>query len=269
MTFASFEESVESARPVELYKFTIGSEVIRYTSAEDDHIPPFDANTYFARQISRNSPNQSNEDRRQTLEVSLPADDALSSRFIGVPPGSEVQLEITRYHRGDSEAYVIWQGKIVGAGYTNEGAVCVLTGVTDESAFSRTIPRYKYQGLCNHTLYDSLCTVTKSSYKHTGVVSAASANTVEVTGLVSAKGAGWAVGGYIDNGNSDYRQIIAQSGDTLTLYVPFESSPLGASVDVYAGCDHTIDTCDSKFSNAVNFGGFPFVPTFNPFTRGL
>jgi hypothetical protein len=47
MTYEAFESSVEGGRPVELYKFIIGADVYRYTSAEDEIVPPFDANTYF------------------------------------------------------------------------------------------------------------------------------------------------------------------------------------------------------------------------------
>lgn len=268
MTYEAFEEGVESGRPVETYKFTIGATVIRYTSAPNDHQPPYDANDYFSRAISRTSTSQTTEDRRTPLEITLPTDDALAQRFIDIPPGNEVTLEITRYHIGDSEAFLVWSGRIIGAAYTQEGGMCTLSGVTDEAAFSRPIPRFKYQGLCNHVLYDALCTIVRTSFKYTGSVSAVVNSTITVDGLTS-KGANWAVGGYIDDGAGDFRLVVAQSGDTLTLFVPFETSPLGSSIDVFAGCNHTIDVCDTKFSNSINYGGFPFVPTFNPFDRGL
>lgn len=269
MTYESFEESIEGGRPVELYKFTIGLNVYRYTSAEDEVVPAFDATTYFPRQITRNNPAQTNEDRREPLELTLPTTDEVAQKFISIPPGQEVSLEITRFHRGDTEAYIIWQGKIIGAAYTRDGRVCTLSGVTDEAAFSRPIPRFKYQGLCNHVLFDDGCTVSRASFKYTGTVSVVSGNDITVDGLEAAKGSDWAVGGYVDVGGNDFRMVLAQSGDTLTLLVPFETGPLGSSVDVYAGCDHSLSVCDSKFSNAVNFGGFPFVPTLNPFDRGL
>lgn len=268
MTYESFEKSVEGGRPIELYKFTVGSTVYRYTSAEDTVTPVFDPTAYFSRQIARNNPSQANDDRREPLELTLPTDDELAARFIDIPPGPEVLLEITRFHRGDTNAYIIWQGKITGVAYTENGSVCQFTGVTDESAFQRPIPRFKYQGLCNHVLYDTLCKVNRASFQYTGTVAAVLDNTVTVTG-VSANGADWAVGGYIDFDSNDYRMVIDQSGDVLTVLIPFESSPLGASVDVYAGCDHTITTCQAKFTNKDNFGGFPYVPTFNPFDRGL
>jgi hypothetical protein len=39
----------------------------------------------------------------------------------------------------------------------------------------------------------------------------------------------------------------------------------GTTVTLFPGCDHTLATCSGKFSNTANYGGFPFMPTKNPF----
>ena len=44
---------------------------------------------------------------------------------------------------------------------------------------------------------------------------------------------------------------------------------VGTEVEVFAGCDHTIATCKTQFDIVVNYGGFAFVPTRNPFESGL
>jgi len=36
-------------------------------------------------------------------------------------------------------------------------------------------------------------------------------------------------------------------------------------VKIYPGCDRVRATCESKFDNLDNFGGFPWIPTKNPF----
>jgi uncharacterized phage protein (TIGR02218 family) len=267
VTYEALESSVEGGQPVELYVFTLGATVWRYTSAEDTVV--FNSQTYLSRQIARNSPTQATDERRQQLEVSLPVDDPIAVRFIGIPPGQPMDLSITRFHRGDTEAFIFWQGKIVGASYKKQGAQCVLSGITTEGAFSRPIPRFKYQGLCNHVLFDTQCGILKSNFLHTDAVTAVSGNTITVNGLLAAKGAGWALGGFVNYADTDFRLVIGQSGDTLTFLLPFEAEVLGQTVKVQAGCDHTIGVCDSKFSNELNYGGFPFVPTLNPFEVGL
>lgn len=40
---------------------------------------------------------------------------------------------------------------------------------------------------------------------------------------------------------------------------------VGDAVTVYAGCDHAVATCFSKFVNVPNFGGLPHLPTVNPY----
>ena len=47
-------------------------------------------------------------------------------------------------------------------------------------------------------------------------------------------------------------QVVADAAGS----VPFEA---------FAGCDRTFATCQSKFGNSLNFGGFPWIPVKNPF----
>ena len=77
-------------------------------------------------------------------------------------------------------------------------------------------------------------------------------------------------------GGLDHRLILAQDGDDVTLLLPFAENIVGSTIVLLAGCDHSITTCDTKFStpldplsNVRNFGGFPFVPTKNPHETGL
>jgi uncharacterized phage protein (TIGR02218 family) len=270
MTFDAEEKSIESGQPVELYEFIIGATTFRYTSAED--IITFNSQQWLPRQISRNAPIQSTDERKGRLQVSLPSDDDVASRFIGIVPGELMTLTVTRTHRGDlTEGYVLWKGRVTGAVYLKDGAECQLEGLTTEAAFSRPIPRFKYQGLCNHVLYDTGCGLTASSFQYTGNVSAISGNIITVDGLFASKGAQWARGGYIEFGTGvDFRLVLAQPDDNCTLLLPFNDTGLvGQNVKVFAGCDHTLAVCLSKFSNVDNYGGFPYVPTKNPFTTRL
>ncbi|WP_269915579.1 phage BR0599 family protein [Acinetobacter sp. HY1485] len=54
---------------------------------------------------------------------------------------------------------------------------------------------------------------------------------------------------------------------TLTLFNSFTASDLalGDVVSIYPGCDKLNTTCTDKFNNILNFGGFPFMPSSNPF----
>lgn len=268
MSFQEYEDSVESGQPIELYHFSIGAEDYYYTSCESSDIT-FGGHTYVSRQIARNSPDQSTEEGRGKLELILLSDDAVCSRYVGVPPPDTLFVVVTKFHRSDLlDGRIIWNGKIIAVSYTKDGALCKMTAVASESMVSQQIPTYTYQGLCNHFLYDANCQVLATSFKYTGTVSAVSGDTLTIDGLLAAKGADWAIAGKIVLG-TDARLVRAQAGDVLTLSAPFPASPLGQSLDVYAGCDHTLATCNSKFANALNYGGFPFVPTKNVFQTGV
>ena len=57
----------------------------------------------------------------------------------------------------------------------------------------------------------------------------------------------------------------------LTLLLPFNTTDVdvGTSVEVFAGCDHSLATCKAQYDNVANYGGFAFVPLRNPFESGL
>lgn len=273
MVFETEETSIESGRPVELYHFSVGATHYYYTSAPDSFL--FGGNTWLPRQITRTSPTQSTEERRQQIEITIPTEDTVASRFVGIIPGQPMFLEVSRYHRGDTEVYLVWSGIIAGATYGKQGAECTLRGVNTESAFSRPIPKFKYQGLCNYVLFDLNCQLDADDYKFTGTVASISGSTITVTGI-SAQGTDWMVAGYVNFNDTDFRLVLSQSGDVLTMYLPFENNPAGQSVDCFAGCDHSIVDCGNKFivdnptdGNIINYGGFPFVPELNPFIVGM
>ncbi len=267
MTFEAYENSQQSGRPVELFHFSIGAEDFRYTSAED--VIYFGGYNYIPRQISRNSVKESGDAQGGTLSVELPLADLVCLRYIGIAEPAPMHLLVTRVHRDDlSDARTVWMGRLTSVAYTKNGTLAKMTFLPVKSGLRRQIPHYKYQALCNHVLYGSACQVVSGSFKFTGTASGASTSSITVVGLTASKGAGWATGGKCVV-NGDARLILAQPTDVLSLSLPFRDDPDGQAIEVYAGCDHNHTTCDSKFSNAINYGGFPFVPTKNPFQTGV
>jgi uncharacterized phage protein (TIGR02218 family) len=267
MAFDTNETSVESGRPIELFEFEIGTTTYRYTNAEDDIT--YSANTYTSEPIIRTAPTLSSSDSgRQQMEIVLPSDNVIAARYVGIVPAERVNVRILRFHRDDSpNGIVLWVGRIVSAKYEKQGALCRLFSVSSESALSRPCPNRKFQGLCNHTLYDSFCQVNPDSFKYEDEVTAVSGATITVNGI-GTEGDDWARGGVVAWGN-ERRLVTDHTGNVLTLRLPFPESPLGETVTVYAGCDHEAATCNSKFSNIINFGGFPFVPEKDLFSAGL
>ena len=52
----------------------------------------------------------------------------------------------------------------------------------------------------------------------------------------------------------------------LALTSPLVAAPsAGDTVALYPGYDGQAETASNTFNNYANFGGFPFIPTGNPF----
>ena len=55
--------------------------------------------------------------------------------------------------------------------------------------------------------------------------------------------------------------ILSATGGWMTLDRPLHSQvAIGARAELLEGCDHTLGTCATRFGNAVNFRGEPFLP---------
>jgi uncharacterized phage protein (TIGR02218 family) len=272
MAFDTYEESQEGSRPVELYKITVGSTLYRYTSAEDSVTDGADVYVPIAISRSKLANGGPKSSSSNGITIELPGSDVVAQKYIVGIPGELATIEVIRFQREDSSTVTIFDGSITSATFIEGGRTCKMDVVPTTGAISRKVPRFRYSGLCNHVLYDARCQVddTSPSFRLSAApVSAESGRTITVTGA-SANGNGFYTGGFVENSSgSDKRLILDQTGEVLTLMLAFTESVLATNVIVFAGCDHTIQVCDSKFSNVVNFGGFAFVPTKDIWTTGL
>lgn len=129
---------------------------------------------------------------------------------------------------------------------------------------NQSLPRNIYQPGCVHTLFDAGCTLLKSTFTFARTVTAgATASRIPMTdGAHSA--------GYFDLGtvtftsganNGISRSIKRWDAVALDLLTPLPAAPSnGDTMNVTAGDDKTQATCTTKFSNANNFRGFPYIP---------
>jgi len=270
-SFNTLETSVESSRPIELYEFILGSVTYRYTSAED--IVTVGSADYTPLAIGRNQVEQGSDQSTRTLVVTMPSDNPFAEQYISVVPGERATVNVFRYQRDESPSFatqvLLFQGLVQSVRFPDDGTVAEVAVRSIEAALNRNIPRFSYMGMCNNFLYDENCGVDPSSFNYIGAVTLVDGNDVTVSGA-GASGFDF-VGGFArPSGANDFRMVLAQSGDVLTLLLPFADSIVGGNLQVFAGCDHLIEgDCALVFDNVAEFNGFAFVPNKNIFQVGI
>lgn len=270
MTFDSLAKSDENSRPIELYEFAISSTPFRYHNV-DDAVIVADGEDYFPEAISRSGISVRSEDRTSELVVTLPADNVFAVQYIDIVPGQRATLTLRRFQRdeGTGDTILIYKGLVESVSFDRNREVANISIRSLETATSRQLPRFTYQGLCNNILYDGGCKVVETLFRFDGTVSAVVGSTLTVPGLTAE------VDGYYDGGFiffpsiNDYRLILSHVGDDITILLPFPTDAVSATVQVFAGCDHTLPVCKTKFDNVINYMGFAFVPSKNPFETGI
>jgi uncharacterized phage protein (TIGR02218 family) len=269
-TFPDFEESAEGSEPIETYAFAVGSDAFNYTSADENLT--IGVTLYQAETISHSAITEGGDRRNRTVTVKLPTTNSLAASFIEIPPGQTATVSIFRYQEDvltPAQQVLVFKGVLENVRYVGEGQEAELIFKTIEAAVAGNMPRRTFTTTCNHLLYSPGCGVDPSTHVHDGNVSAVVGSVITVDGL-NASGID-ATGGYAQpDGVTDFRLVIAQSGDDITVLLPFASDPTGTTLRVFRGCDHLIDgDCAQVFDNVLNFDGFPYVPNRNVFERGL
>lgn len=117
---------------------------------------------------------------------------------------------------------------------------------------------------CNADLGDTRCGVTLASYTVSGTVTTAT-NQRQFTDTSRGEAAGYFNGGLITwtSGNNDGYQMEVKSfasGVTVLQQFMANAIQIGDTYSMSAGCDKLLTTCKTKFSNVINFRGFPHIP---------
>jgi uncharacterized phage protein (TIGR02218 family) len=129
-----------------------------------------------------------------------------------------------------------------------------------------------YAPKCDATIGDARCGVNLATGAFTGtavITTVYGSRSVLVTTGLSGFAAGWFTGGLITwtsglNSGASMEVKTHSVAGTLRVIELVEAMAFDIAVtdtfSVKAGCDHSIETCLSKFNNVINFRGFPHMP---------
>ncbi len=291
MSFDSDESSVQDSRPDEGYKIELP--LVTYYLASGVRDVMIGADLYTATTISRGAIMISGLDGTDELEVSMHVSHPVAQRYLqdGIPP----RAVLVTVYRKQPGGYSQWK-KGYATAISVDGLVAKLRipSLTSD-AVKRKLPTVGASRTCPHQLYDTNCRVDRSGsfpstapHKQSATVAAISGVTVTVPTLT-----GWThrhaeLGELVHTDTGERRSIytVAEGGGfvigvgpfVLTIQMPIVEMLVGDAIDVYAGCNHRINSDEEiaagtglgcrEFVNVVNFGGQVDMPVVNPFQPG-
>lgn len=265
MSYDALETSRFSGLPFELYAFAMGTQTWYLTSG--DIARTYAGKTYTPESLVSTEIDQNQELRSGSITITIPRTHEIAGLFISFSPPAPLSLVIYRGHDGEGDSGVVtyFVGRVSTGTFQEH---CQLTCVPEQDALKRSIPVQVYQTQCNWALYGPGCGLNKDDFVDSGLtVTAISGDTVTIFGL-NAKANGYFQAGWVQLGDLR-RMILTHTGNVVQLITPMVGLTVGATVDVYPGCQLDANTCRVKFNNLINFWGFSRIPTRNPFSSGV
>jgi uncharacterized phage protein (TIGR02218 family) len=249
-----------------LYRFDNNGVIYTWTNVNKKI--SYNSETYYPETITRGNIAQSREQARSSLSITVPRTNPLGKFFIS--QAQEWPVSIIVYEIKGSQTTTVFTGSV----QTFGAAINEVTFECETIKASQRIAglRGRYQKTCRHALYERGCNLNANDFATAMVcTSILSKDKIRVP-LAANLTNGDLTGGMVRyKGVRKY--VRHHNGEVLTLMNSFISlnnevyDSGSADITVYAGCAHNFTVCLNKFDNLDNFGGFPWLPIDNPFTR--
>lgn len=267
MTYDAYETSVEDGDKAELFEFSGAGVLLRQTSASES-VDLGGGEVYTPAAIERSDAEVSSDhNAAQGLELIVSKDHPIAVLYRNLVPYEPISLRVTATQLADpaEEVEGVWLGFVRASDVQGDQATIKCEPIP--GSFAREGLRQAYERRCGYQLFGPGCLVNATTYTVSGTVSAVGSSTITAS----------AFGGYADGWftlgkailDSDVRLITAHVGTTITLLLPFQDAAVGDSIEALPGCDRLRGTCDTKFSNLLNYPGCDWIPDKNPFQVGL
>ena len=275
MSYSDYAYTAQDSDPAFRLLFVQGTTEYRYTT--EPYIVADSGGSWLPEQIMIGDISQSSEMAKAPIKFILPRDNAFAMLFLGGVPEQITSVTVFKIEVSDTseEWRYFWKGRVSGSSASEDKVSIDCESIW--TSLRRPGLRARYQKTCRHALYQNGCNLNGYDFAVAATATAVSGDVVTVPDANSSSTEdGYYVGGTLETADGFVRYIIGHTGGQLTLIRPLQSlteevnsSAGSASVTIYPGCDHLKSTCLSKFNNLANFGGFPWLPSKNPFRSNL
>lgn len=262
MSWNQFECSTNDGRSVALYEFSYGAKSFLYTNADRDI--EIDNRHWTAIAISDKGLSAGSGNN---LEVTMPSDSDVAVLYRTLVLSNAIKIKIHRYHESDElkEFQTVWVGSVQEIKREAIERIKVIT-TSVASAFSRSGLRLTYGRACPYSLYDHNCTLIADDYAYQTTIVSVTGSSIIVEHIKETES--YFSGGFLSfdfDGIKELRGLKEQKGTEIHIIGTTFGLTEGQDIILYAGCDHTVNTCKQKFNNLLNYGGQPHIPTVSPY----
>lgn len=271
MPYSEFEKSAFGGEPFELYTFIRGDQRWRYTSGSNTfeyfNNTSYESLIYQAAAIKRGNLAQGQEAAKNALTLTVPMDLPLLDAFRGIPDFGVMTINLERLHVADYEQEVItiWTGRVLGVKFSPDQGHAEINCEPVMVSLKRNGLRRLYSKNCSHVLYGLDCKVVATPVAAQVIAVDQNRVTLNIQMVAYEYAGGW-----LQTPTGEQRAMITENDEqTVTLIYPIEQLVQWQPVEIYMGCDHSLETCNTKFNNILNYGGFPWIPNINPFDTGV
>jgi len=265
MAFNDYESSVESGRPIALYRFTMGSTVWRYTSADEDLT--VGGAVYKSAAISDDGVREAGDALGDMTVIDAPSSIGPAQVFMSSPPASTILVHRLALHEGVTVPVINYSGEILQVNYPRPG-LSRISCQKMSATMRRNGLRIGYQRSCPYALYDSAtCKVSKAAWAVVGVVQSVNGFTI-ASPAFDGFAPNYFSGGFIEwdhpIAGRRFLAIDSHAGQSFEMFGETTDLYPGLVVTAYPGCQRTLAACNA-FGNVGNYGGFPAMPGQSPY----
>lgn len=260
-------------RSIEIYTFQLDDTIWRYTSG--NITVNYDGNDFAPLPISRSAYETRHELSKNGMDITIPITNELAQLLLTEFAEFELTLLIGQLVSDypDFSTNVgyrdLWQGRMTAT--RPSGNKMKLVFETYFTSMRRQGCRARYSKNCRHVLYSDMgCKVDPLDYELEIALTGMSGDREELyTDDIGSAEAGYYIGGILLGPGGTRASIIGQSETSLTIQRPLDELTGTENVKIYPGCNHAMDHCKDRFSNLENYGGYPYIPSDNPFGKTI
>lgn len=280
--FEAFELARFLGRKVALYRFTRGSVVWRFTSADRDRVVAGQtylscrgiAHSEISESVSSTQKNQVTITLPYRLDASgddLPVTQSLGDNWMPYPPSQRIFVDILTQHVDDpdAETKVEWMGRVVGPSFTDTQLKLTCDPSYRTGKVAGTGRRW-LRG-CGVPVYSQgigMCNLDKATLALPATVWAVAGLQLNAAAFSTAPLN--LAGGFLewtrDDGLLEERTILAHTGDAIVVDYGALDLAIGLEVTAYPGCAHNLAACEVR-GNEIHYPGYKDLPTEDPMPR--